>query len=67
MTVAVECDQNRLAAACALPLARTLLLERGRPPQILPPQKDFPTGSQLELLAAIQPPHVWCVWKAGGP
>jgi hypothetical protein len=66
-TVAVECDQDRLAAACPLPLNRTLLLERGHPPQILPPRKDWGEASQLEWVAAeIDPPPVWCVWKAGG-
>jgi hypothetical protein len=63
-TVAVDCDQNRLAAACPLPLKRTLLLEHGHRPEILPPRKDWAGASQLEWVAAeVNPPPVWCVWK----
>ena len=67
-TVAVECDQKRLAAACPLPFKRTLLLERGRAPMVLPPRSDWAEASQLEaVMAESDPPSVWCVWRAGGP
>jgi hypothetical protein len=62
-TVALNCDMNRLAAACPLPLGRALVFVPGRTPFILPPRDGIFAGfSQLEgVMAELDPPPVWCV------